>query len=186
MKAVAAYVLAGLAVIVAWYWLACRPQQAQHRQMQAQIESLDRELADFEQTVIDFPCHQAEHRQLHQLRESLDSHLYAKKDILELFDRLKRQADQYRLNLVEITPSVEELLKLQQARLDADQPQLLSIGLRLSGAYCDLAQYVRYLETAPFFRGLASCSIAPLAREDSELSMQIDFRALLGHRAEAS
>ena len=186
MKTIAAYALTALAAAIAWYWVAYRSQQDQHQQMQAQIESLTRELANFEQTVADFPRYQTEHRELRQMRERFDSHLYAKQDILELFDQLERQADQYRLDLAEITPSVEELLKLQQAMLGANQPELLSIGLRLSGGYRDLAQYVRYLETAEFFRGLTFCGIAPLSSDDTELSMQVNFRALLGRSTEAS
>ena len=85
------------------------------------------------------------------------------------------------VQVVEITPPVEELLELNRVLPDSTKPQFLTIGVRLSGDFIKFGQYVREIEEAPYFRGLQRCTIIGNREKNENQQLYVSFKALLGN-----
>jgi Tfp pilus assembly protein PilO len=180
MNRAAYYILGTLAVALAWYFLLFTPQQAQREKARQEYTQVQSEVNDFHSTIADFPAHLATRDKLESFRSDLEQRLFAKNDIMRLFEELNTVAGRHEVTVKELRPSVEQLLKLQREVADSGDPEFLNVGITATGAYADLGRYLRYIETADFFRGLEYCEINPAAGIRPTVMMHLEFRALLG------
>ncbi len=171
--------LAGL-MLGTWLLAVYLPGQRRQAQLAKDIAASRAQLGEFEQTMRALPLFIKKNNELQKLRRQLNSSLYAKTDILNLFDRLRQEAAAHNLTVTEITPPVEELLKLNAVIEDADKPPFLNLTLFLTGDYVNFGKYVRAIEKKPFFHGINTCSILGSATGDGDVSYSLGFRALLG------
>ena len=126
------------------------------------------------------------HENLLQLRDELESKLYAKSDVLNLFALLRQQAEKHQLELVEISPPVEELLRLNRTVPDSVEPQFLSISLRLRGNYADVGRLVGVIEKSDHFRSIRHCQILGSGDDLGPPTCLLTFRSLLGFAEDES
>lgn len=179
-RALVAYPLIGLVVLSLWFFTAYVPHHREKKVTGQGIAEAEKQLADFQQTIAELPRIIKERKNLLSLRDDLDSKLYTKEDVLKLFDELDRQATRWEIELIEITPPVEELLYLNTIVPDSGQPQFLNIGLRLDGDYLRFGRFIETIEQADYFRGINRCKMQGHADDNTKITLHLGFKALLG------
>jgi Tfp pilus assembly protein PilO len=172
--------------MLAWYFLFIAPMNKEKIDLNARMSSAQAQLTDFSTTLAELEDFLRLQAELKNERFSLDSRLYAKEDIIRLFDQLKNQANQRNLAITEITPPVEELIKLNETVPDSTKPQFLTIGLRIEGAYTDFGRFVGDIEQAGYFRGINKCQISSGRKDFEKVAYSVTFKALLGRSGESS
>jgi len=168
-------------MLAAWYFLLEAPLGRQRVEISARTDQARQQIVEFRRIMAELPVYLETHRSLEQTRTDINESLYAKDEILELFDLITEQAQTYRLEVLEISPPVEELLLLNNLMPSPDKPPFLNLTIKLQGGYVDFGRYVAFIESAPFFRGVNLCQISsPPDDDDAPTSYLLGFRALLG------
>lgn len=175
-----AYSLAGAAMTALWLFLIYLPAERERASLRSAIAQADWQLQDFQRVIRELPAYAETSRELARRKERLNSSLYAKEDILNLFRRIGAEASSHNLRLLDISPPVDELLALNRASPDRDEPQFLNITVGLRGRYLDFGRFVEDLEKAPFFRGENSCWLRGDQTPRPEIDLTISFKALIG------
>ena len=177
-----AYVGAGLGIIALWFFLGHVPNYEKKEQQRATADEALRQLADFDQIMSGLPAFLSVSKDLEAARIDVVSHLYAKTDILELFDHLEKTAFERNLTPLEIRPSIRELIDINALIGTTAQPLFVNIEMRLSGGYVNCGRFIQTLEQTPYFRGINYCRIIG-GTGDSKYALNLDigFKAMLGH-----
>jgi len=180
------YSVAALVLTLAWILLIYAPTVQRKQALNLQIKEAERQLEDFNRTMEELPKYLQTSNNLARFKDELNSSLYAKNDILELLEQITGDAVTNGLTVVEISPPVEELLKLNRATDLDSKPQFLNITLNLSGQYLDFGKYVNHLETTPYFRKINSCTARGARQLEPEVSFTVSFKALIGAARESA
>ena len=180
------FVLAGMGLIVVWYFAAFIPISAKLESVRQTTIDTEKQLEDYNRTGIELPKFLEANKNLEILRSELNSSLFAKSDILDLFRQLSQDAQGYGLELVEISPPVSELLKLNRQAIEDNEPQFLNVQLDLKGQYIAFGKFVEHLETQPYFRSINRCMVRGAQESQPTVDMTVAFRALLGSIKEQS
>lgn len=180
------YVAAGSFIIVAWLFFGVAQQRLELDDLQSQTLEARQKLTDFKQTLAGLPDFVATRSQQQLLRDRIDSKLYNKRDLLALFEELRTHATRFGLEIIDITPPVEELLELNRLMPDSTTAQFLNVRLRIEGGYIGFGQFVEVVEKAGFFRGVNSCSITGDRLRPEKLWMTFGFKALVGQYRESA
>ncbi len=175
------YILISVALTTAWVFLVYSPLDYKRDEGTSQIEAAQQKLADFSSTLKQLPEFERSCQTLEQSRRELNETLYTKKDVLRLFEHLKKRADSYNLRVIEITPPIEELILLNQAVSDSTVPLFLNIGIRLEGKYRNYGEFVRSTEQSAYYRGTNLCQINGSLADIKRLAFSYSFKALLGN-----
>ena len=180
------YPLAGIGLIAVWLLLGYFPQERERLQLETDLATAEWELTDFNRVVGELPNYLEKYEDLSLQRKHLASSLYAKQDILDLFRQLGTAAAAHNLNLVEISPPVDELLALNRTSPNSNEPQFLNITMGLRGTYIDFGHFVNDLEQAVYFRGVNSCYVRGQQTPQPQVDCTVSFRALIKSTGEAS
>ena len=175
-----------LLVASGWFLFIHRPAQIEQEELLQKIEAAQDSLSDFRKTVADIPEVIKTSEMLEASRNDLASSLYAKSDIVRLFDDIAETVARYNLELKAITPPVEELLELNEKVLNPAEPLFLNVTLTVRGNFLDFGRYVWTLEQSSFFRGINRCVVRSGAARDRSVTYDIGFRALLGGETKRS
>lgn len=179
-KQTPAYVVAGLAMVGLWFFGIFVPYYKSMLDIELRTNEAERQLADFKQTMRSLPGYVEKQQCIEARKTSLNSKLYSKGDVLKLFDRLKRDAMKKDLVVTDITPPLDELLRLNSVIPDSGEPQFLNIELSIEGGYIGFGRFVGAMERANYFRGVNHCLVAG-GRDGSHPSrFRLGFKALLG------
>jgi len=178
--------LAGLGLIVVWYFAVLHPISARSESVRKAIDDVERRLEDYNRTCLELPRFLEANENLEALRSELNSSLFAKSDILDLFRQLSQDAHEHDLELVEISPPVSELLELNRQAMVDNEPQFLNVQLDLRGRYIAFGKFVEHLETQPYFRSINRCMVRGAQESRPTVDMTVAFRALLGSIEEQS
>jgi hypothetical protein len=170
----------GLTMLVGWYLLLFIPLTSARTTVQLRAKQAGQQLVGFQQTMIQLPMYLETQNNLMKARVDLNDGLYARDQIIHLFDLLTEQAKRRGLRVVEISPPVEELLLLNSILPGSDQPPFLNLTVTVVGGYVDFGKYVQSIEVAEFYRGINRCLITATADEAAPTTCTISFRALLG------
>jgi len=174
------YCSGALGLIALWYFFLYTPTHRDLLTARGGIATAEKQLADYSRTIEQLPSFMQTDRNLETLRRRLNSSLYAKNDILRLFRELTSDAETYGLKLVQISPPVSELLKLNDQASADYNPLFLNVTLDFQGHYIDFGQFVSRLETRPYFRSARSCLIRGQQTPSPAIDMSLSFKALLG------
>lgn len=180
-KQVYMYLTGIVAAVLLWGYFVYVPFHENKISYFKERGSLETQLHDFQTTIAQLPAYLERKKALNQERKELTSKLYTKEEVLNLFGKIRQEANSYHLEVVEITPPVEELLELNRSLPDSTQPQFLTIGVRLAGDYIQFGRYVRDIEEAPYFRGLRRCTITGNREKNEHQQLYVSFKALLGN-----
>ena len=173
------YILGTLALITVLYLGAYRPTLQHIEATNDSMLATQAEVAEYNRIVMELPAILEEERVLQAERQTLNSSLYAKGDILALFERLSRDAATFDLKLVQITPPISELLELNRQATVESSPLFLDITLDFEGQYVNFGKFVSDLETKPYFLAVKSCRMS--GRPASPfIDLSLSFKALLG------
>lgn len=179
-KRSAIYIAAGMGLALLWYLVAYRPLDASLGAVREKTSAAEAQLADYNETVKRLPEYLKANETLETLRAKLNSSLFAKSDILDLFRQLSRDAADHRLELVQISPPVEELLELNRQAIAKSEPQFLNVTLDFKGRYMDFGRYIGHLEARPYFQAINNCYIRGNQILQPTVDMAVSFKALLG------
>lgn len=171
-----------VAMLAAWYLLLFIPLHKAQARVQLRAEQAREQLVEYQRIMVQLPMYLETYRDLAKARVDLNDGLYARDQILELFDLLTEQAERRGLKVVEISPPVEELLLLNSILPGSDQPPFLNLTVKLEGGYVDFGKYVQSIEKAEFFRGINRCLMTTAVDETAPTTYTISFQALLGNR----
>jgi len=177
---IAAYVGVALVLVGLWFFGLYVPLHREHVNLAAQTIETQQQLDDFKRIMNELPGFIEAHESLRSRKAALSSKLYTKDDILKLFDQLKRQAQKQNMLIMEISPSVEELLYLNSIVPDSSQPQFLNISLDLKGGYISFGRFVGQVEQSGYFRGINYCKVIGSKDTRDDIRLQLGFKALLG------
>lgn len=172
----------GVAMLTVWYLLLFTPLNNERAMVQLRAEQAREQLVEYQRIMVQLPMYLDTYRNLKKTKLDLNDGLYARDQILELFDLLTKQAERRRLKVLEISPPVEELLLLNSILPGSDQPPFLNLTVKLEGGYVDFGKYVQAVESAEFFRGINRCLMITDVDETAATTFTISFQALLGYQ----
>lgn len=181
MKKAMPYIIINVVAIAGFYALLYLPWTNESKLASEQIIAANQELSDFQTTIELFPEIMASHDELTDLQARLRSRLYAKNDIINLFNHLRDDAGSLGLTVNEISPPVEELLRLNSIAPTEGQPEFLSVRVSLEGDFVSLGRFIKQVEEATYFRGIGSCEFISSGDPARGTMMNLRFRALLGY-----
>ncbi len=174
------YSLIGVISIIAWVFLALIPNYGKYNAVASEIYIAEQKLADFHQTILLLPEFIKTRNELAQRKAALNSSLYTKENILSLFEKLYLLADKNQVEIVEVTPPIEELLQINRITPDSIGLMFLNIALRIEGNYEDYGKFVSAIESEPFYRGPNHCNITSTYDRRLDVQYHIGFKSLLG------
>ncbi len=167
-------------VTVGWYFSFMRPLQAERQTIQSETATVSTKIAEYERIFKDLPSYFASQEELTRQKNQLMSRLASKGDLLRLFDEFESMARNHHLRLIEITPSIEELLILNRTTVGNTLPQILPISLSMNGTYQDIGRFVGDIEKRNFYKGLTFCRIINDVDGRATSDITFTFNAILG------
>ncbi len=176
------YLTLGLsaAILIAWALFLAVPADHKINGIKSNIGEARSQLADFNRIMSTLPDFYDSRKAIDAKKSRLMSKLIPKKDVMELFDKIKKMARQSDVTIKEITPSVEELLFLNRQMPDDNRPQVLEIGLKLDGTIFEVGQLIKKIEAENFYKGLTFCRIFNHLNDSRTSDVQYGFKAVLG------
>jgi len=180
------YLAGAIVVSGVWLFLLYTPAKVEQKAIQEETASVQEQMDDYNRTISELPKAIRTSSDLAAFRDQLNSSLYAKEDILQLFEQLNSAAIDKHLELIEISPPVEELITLNRTVNSSGEPEFLNITLNLNGQYSDFGKFVSDLEKAPYFRSVSACNIGLDRDRPNTLDFKLSFRALLGSIEESA
>jgi len=173
--------IAALAVITAaWYFVFAAPQLAEQKKLKATVVESEARLAEMKRIIIEIPNYFSMQQQLTEEKHLLISRLYSKDDLIKLFDEFADKARLHKLELVEIAPSIEELLEINQTIPDENSPRILDITLNLRGTLQTTGEFIAEIEKQNFYKGLNFCRISNPVEKRPYSDVSFGFKAVLG------
>lgn len=176
----AIYSLVGVILVVTWIFVALLPYYREYSAVETQILEAQQKLVDFQQTILFLPEYVKTRNELARKKAELNSSLYTKENILSLFEKFYVLADKNQVNIVEITPPIEELLQINRIIPDSIGLMFLNISLRIEGDYQDFGKFVSAMEREPFYRGPNHCNIIGTYDRNLKVQYHVGFKSLLG------
>ena len=174
------YTLFAVALLILCTFLVFLPQHLLYLETSSKIIQAEKSLVDFERTILLLPSYIKTHQNLTKKIDSLNSSLYTKENILNLFDQFYSIANKNKMKIIEITPPVEELLRINRINPDSTKFMILNVSIKVNGSFTNFGRFVSSMEEALFFRGSNHCSI--FSSYDWKRPVLYDFgiRSLLG------
>ena len=84
------------------------------------------------------------------------------------------------MKIVEITPPVEELLRINRINTDSTKLMILNVSIKVHGSYANFGKFVTTMEESLFFRGSNFCNIFSTLKMRSPILYNFGFKSLLG------
>lgn len=168
-------------MLAVWFILGYSRLQRAHFQYHEQAVNARAALADFSATLAQLPDFIDTRTSLDQARTALSSRLYSKQDILRLLSQLRQFAKESKITIHEISPPVEELLRVNASIPDRTSPLFIDINITLEGDFISFGRFVGKLEQQTFYRGVNFCRILGSPDLPEPPRHQFGFKALLGN-----
>lgn len=163
-----------------WYVLLVGPTNQKHTELQSRLYDANIQVKDFQKIMMIAPEYYKNHENIKRQKLQLNSQLYSKENLLSLFDELKDRANKNNLKVVEFTPSVEELLRINHLLPDENKPQTLNIVVTLNGRLQDIGSFVKGVEAENFYQGVDLCRITNSLNGQVNSVFIYGFKAVLG------
>lgn len=167
-------------MLAVWYILLVQPTQQEHTKINIEITDAQTQIKDFKHIMMIAPEYYKNHDRIKQEKMRLSSLLYSKDNLLSLFDELESRAKTNNLRVVEFTPSVEELLRINHLIPDESKPQTLNIVITLKGRLQDLGAFVKGVEAENFYQGVDFCIITNSLDGQKNSDFVYGLKAVLG------
>lgn len=181
MKQKLLIIIGSLAVIaLAWFFLLAAPQFEENKKLKVSVVDAERQLADLKNVIRQVPEYYDMQQKMIEEKQLLISKLYSKKDLLKLFDEFADKAHLHDLELVEISPSLQELLELNKMPPGENSPRILDITLKFRGTLSDAGRFIEEIEKQNFYKGLNHCRISNPVQKRAYSDISLGFRAVLG------
>jgi len=167
-------------ITVAWYVLLVTPARQNYSEMQNNLRDAYSQIKDFRKIMIMAPEFYKSHERIKRQKLQLSSQLYSRENLLSLFDELENRANKNNLDVIEFTPSVEELLEINHTLPDENKPQTLNIIVTLNGRLENIGGFVKGVESENFYQGVDFCRITNSVDGQINSNFIYGFKAVLG------
>lgn len=167
-------------LFVLWLVFLMVPQKKSDILIEKSLAESENRVAQYQTIMYEFPGYFENRRQLFEKKKHLLSKLYSKDDLVKLFDRFEEKTKGHQLTILEITPSVAELLKLNHLLLKENKPQILKIEIRMRAGLADVGRFIEEIEKEDFYFGLNFCQIINSPAGDELSEIRFGFNAILG------
>jgi hypothetical protein len=171
--------ISAAAVFAGWYYGIYEPTRQQLETVDRKILDAETQLRDYQSTVAQVPLLLRASSDLGARKRRQNSVLFAKQDILKMFDQVAEEARNERMSVVEIAPPLSELLTLNAARKNPDEALFLNMTVRVMGDYVGFGRFAERVERLPYFRGVTNLLILGTADKSAPLVYSIGFKAML-------
>ncbi|UCD94960.1 MAG: hypothetical protein JSU69_02605 [Candidatus Zixiibacteriota bacterium] len=169
-----------LAIALIWLLVLLSPGIEERDGLRTAVAEAENQLIDFRRIMFEFPDFFNSRKQLLQQKKHLLSKLYSKAELLKLFEQLTNTSKAYGLRLVEISPSIEELLALNRSLPNEDCPRPLDITVRLRGDLQNIGKYIEKTSSQDFCQRLTRCVITNSDETQRLSRVTYSFKAILG------
>jgi Tfp pilus assembly protein PilO len=156
-----------------------------HKTTLAKTETINRQLIDYEKTLFTINEYLLRKRELKSQHDILSAQLFNKEEVLELINHLKADAQNLKLNVKEITPSVSELLMLNALPPGDGAPRYLDIAMRYTGSYKGAGIFLKELEKERMFVSLLSFDVSSRETGLVPAEYRIRFSSMIGGSSES-
>lgn len=173
-------IAAAALILAVWFLFLIIPQMKKRNEIRVALAESESRIEDFREIMVRIPEYFDARQHLSQRKKHLISMLYSKDDLLRLFDDMTEKLSKHDLVLVEISPSLVELLAMNKQMPDEYEPQLLDINIRLSGPLQSIGQFVREVESQNFYKGMNFFRISNPAEDRRFSDVSYSFKAILG------
>jgi hypothetical protein len=177
------YVIAGgfLAFTLLWYLMLWKPLQAREYALAAAITTAEAKTVSYQRALGELESLLDRHRELLR-KESMSETVSGKEQVVAMYALLDSLGSTSNLRLLEITPSVSELIAYLRTWNSAQSALTVPVRMNLEGRYQALGQLVGVLEGQGFFRGLRHCQLNGSADLYPNCRMEITFDVNLTNR----
>ena len=164
----------------AWHVLLTMPTRQKHSELQSNLYDANMQIKDFRKIMMMAPEFYKNHEKIKLQKMQLSSQLYSKENLLSLFDELESRANKNNLDVIEFTPSVEELLLINRLMPDDNKPQTLNIAVTLNGRLKNIGTILKGVEAENFYQGVDFCRITNSIDGQINSDFIYGFKAVLG------
>jgi len=178
-------IAAVLLSLAGWHFFLVRPQLEKKENIDANLTESRKRLTDLRRLMVQFHEYFETRRELAHARESFMSKLYSRDELIRLFDKFETLAERQELLLVEISPSVEELLALNKKFVDDHNPHPLDITIKFRGDLKSAGEYIKSIETESFYKGANFCKVSNPVDGRHISDVDFGFRVILGTAEES-
>ena len=169
-----------MVLLCVWFFGVFVPYQNNKKLAEANAFQAQSQLDDFNKIMLEIPLFLETSNNLLDTKSDMKSKLYAKDDILKLFDQLEKLSEKQKLEVTEINPSISELLQLNNMITSTENPLFLNIRISLEGNYKGFGLFIKEIESMPYFRGINNCQITKTVEDKNRLRLILEFKTLLG------
>ncbi len=173
-------VAAILVIAVGWYFVFLKPASSKRTQLQIELQERNYQLTDFRRTLAEFPDYFKAQKELLREKNRIIAQLYARDDLRRLFDEINNKCNTHNVTLMEIAPSVEELIMLNRQLPEDGQPFPLNITVKVKGHMPAAGKFIREIENEEYYQGTNYCTIRNTEKNMPKSHVTFSFRAILG------
>ncbi|MBI5267385.1 MAG: hypothetical protein HY851_09165 [candidate division Zixibacteria bacterium] len=177
LRFIALILTAGL--VTGWYLGVYRPSCRQSEDIDQQLQVAANQLQEYQTAIQQLPELLRAGSELEGTKRRQNAALFAKEDILKMFDQLTAEAANENMSIAEIAPPLSELLTLNAAPRHPGEPLYLNVTVRVMGDYAGFGRFVERVERLPYFRGVNIMSILGTADKSAPLVYSIGYKAML-------
>lgn len=156
---------------------------ALHKERQSiklETTQLQVKLLDYQTTMLTINSYLNKRKELSVRRQLLSIGLYNREEVLALVNALVAMASNEGARVREISPSVEEILELNNHAPGDESPQYLEMAVRVSGSLSSAGRFMKQLENSPLFVQLRKLTVIEREKGFVPADYTIRFNAILG------
>ena len=172
--------LAALTFVVAGIFLVQGPIENSYREVSAENATLQTKITTCDMKFRRVNELLMRRNALTSQRSLLLSSLYSCSEALRLVENIDSRAKRLNLRISEISPPVNELLRIGNANPSDSAPQFLNISVGMTGGFKEACIFLEEIQEESWYWDLNSIHIS--AREEGKVPAQfaMSFRAILG------
>ena len=156
------------------------PLDRERIEVKSETAQLAATLLDYQTTMLTIDTYLKRRRELENRRISLLAGLYNRDEVLEIVGALSDMADKHHVRVKEISPSVEEMLRLNRVMTASSAPQFLEMAIRIAGEFSGAGKFMGDLERSELFVRLRNLHVIEREKGYVPAEYNIRFEAILG------
>ena len=173
-------------VALAWYTMLHLPGMARLDTLYSEIGVEEQKLLNSQQALVYFAPSMEKYDKLRTLARQHGVYLSGPEEAIALYQALDALCSQPGLDLEEITPSLEEMIKFQRERQNGNSVASVPIRIKIQGRYKRLVGLIETIERHPYFDNWLTTQINGSEQYYPNCLLQAAFAAKLGKSMEVA
>ncbi len=168
------------ALLIGWVAIFALPAWEKRDFLKTELSNRDSQLNDYNDILTRFSATFKQFEQMLEKKNKILSRLYTKEDLVKLFSQLNRLAKVNGVEIVEISPSVDELIRMNRTIVKDGKPLELQLKIKMKGRLFNTSNFIRAIEKQDYYKGFQLCNIINQGVQDKRSFYNYSFIALLG------